>query len=142
MNKRAYSLSPDMLHSELHVSAPWIKLNSSAQRLTQGSSPDSFPPSAHLQCEFCCCPDSVELCCTRLEMLMFMCGNFEFLQWKVCTNSTKQINEFADIGIMNFASPLDSVACLMLVAGRPISQRIFPAFSYSSARHDLKKYFA
>ena len=32
----------------------------------------------------------------------------------------------ADIGIMNFGSPLDSVACcLMLVAGRPISQRIF-----------------
>ena len=32
----------------------------------------------------------------------------------------------ADIGIMNFGSPLDSVACcLMLVAGRPTSQRIF-----------------
>ena len=32
----------------------------------------------------------------------------------------------ADIGTMNFGSPLDSIACcLMLVAGRPISQRIF-----------------
>ena len=31
----------------------------------------------------------------------------------------------ADIGIMNFGSPLDSVACcLMLVAGRPTGQRI------------------
>ena len=31
----------------------------------------------------------------------------------------------ADIGIMNFGSPLDSVACcLMLVAGRPLSQQI------------------
>ena len=45
----------------------------------------------------------------------------------------------ADVGIMNFGSPLDSVACcLMLVAGRPVSQRNFPAFSYSSARRDLK----
>ncbi len=44
----------------------------------------------------------------------------------------------ADIGIMNFGSPLDSVACcLMPVAGRPISGRNFPAFSYSSARRDL-----
>ena len=44
----------------------------------------------------------------------------------------------ADIGIMYSGSPLDSVACcLMLVAGRPISQRIFLAFSYSSARRVL-----
>ena len=41
-----------------------------------------------------------------------------------------QLNDHpADIGIMNFGSPLDSVACcLMLVAGRPISQRILTAF--------------
>ena len=45
----------------------------------------------------------------------------------------------AVIGIMNFSSPLDSVACcLMPLAGRLISQRILPAFSYSSARRDLK----
>ena len=32
----------------------------------------------------------------------------------------------ADVGIMNFNSPLDSIACcLMLVAGKPTSQRIF-----------------
>ena len=32
----------------------------------------------------------------------------------------------ADIGIMNFGSPLDLIACcLMLVAGRPTSQQIF-----------------
>ncbi len=35
----------------------------------------------------------------------------------------------ADIGIVNFATPFNSVACcLMLVAGRLISQRISPAF--------------
>ena len=35
----------------------------------------------------------------------------------------------ADIGVMNFGSPLDSVACcLMLVAGRPFSQRGFSSF--------------
>jgi len=44
----------------------------------------------------------------------------------------------ADLGIINFGSPLDSVACcLMLVAGKPISQRNFPVVSYSSPRHDL-----
>jgi len=33
---------------------------------------------------------------------------------------------------------LDSIACcLMLVAGRPISQQNFPALSYSSARRNL-----
>ena len=33
--------------------------------------------------------------------------------------------------MMNFGSPLDSVACcLMLVAGRPISQRISPALKF------------
>ena len=44
----------------------------------------------------------------------------------------------ADIGITKFSSPLDSIACcLMLVAGRPISQLNFPALSYSSARRNL-----
>ena len=44
----------------------------------------------------------------------------------------------ADIGIMNFGSPLDSVACcLMLVAGGPISQQIFPSnqLQLSQTRH-------
>ncbi|DBA71063.1 TPA: hypothetical protein ACH3X2_011484 [Trebouxia sp. C0005] len=54
------------------------------------------------------------------------------------TDSQKQ--QLQRTGIMNFGSPVnpDFVACcLMLVASRPISQQIFPAFSYSSARRYL-----
>ena len=98
-----------------------VQAASSHTQTEDSAHTDSQKEQLHAMLRSCACSDPVCLVPRSVDICLCMIALFN----RAATRVLRAFDS-ADIGIINFGSSLDSIACcLMLVAGRPTSQRIF-----------------